>query len=192
MRRLFALVIIIVLVGAALYYWKYSGPGQKDAQRALAFVGDKIESTKTTGEVKAALALDRELKACPIDVDSQPDGVVVLRGRVPRDELRATAERVAASVPVVRRVVNELSIDSNAAQLAWLRNRMASLHRMELPELNDGHRLPGREGLTTPAAVLIPIVNRPEGLTLLLTKRSDSLPDHPGQISFPGGRQEHA
>jgi 8-oxo-dGTP pyrophosphatase MutT (NUDIX family) len=61
---------------------------------------------------------------------------------------------------------------------------------MELPELNDGHRLPGREGLTTPAAVLIPIVNRPEGLTLLLTQRSDALPDHPGQISFPGGRQE--
>jgi 8-oxo-dGTP pyrophosphatase MutT (NUDIX family) len=38
--------------------------------------------------------------------------------------------------------------------------------------------------------VLIPIVNRPEGLTLLLTQRSDSLPDHPGQISFPGGRRE--
>src|SRR6187549_2241133 len=77
------------------------------------------------------------------------------------------------------------SIASNTAQLAWLRSRIALLDRMELPELNDGHRLPGREGLTTPAAVLIPIVNRPEGLTLLLTQRSDSLPDHPGQISFP-------
>ena len=61
---------------------------------------------------------------------------------------------------------------------------------MRLPELNDGHRLPGREGMTTPAAVLMPIVNRPEGLTLLLTQRSDALPDHPGQISFPGGRTE--
>ncbi|MEO8536015.1 MAG: CoA pyrophosphatase, partial [Betaproteobacteria bacterium] len=40
----------------------------------------------------------------------------------------------------------------------------------------------------TPAAVLVPLVNRPEGLQLLLTERSADLPDHPGQISFPGGR----
>jgi len=32
------------------------------------------------------------------------------------------------------------------------------------------------------------VVNRPEGLTVLLTERSHDLPDHPGQISFPGGR----
>ena len=82
------------------------------------------------------------------------------------------------------------SLGSNAAQKDWLRARIASLDLMRLPELNDGHRLPGREGITTPAAVLMPIVNRPEGLTLLLTQRSDSLPDHPGQISFPGGRTE--
>ncbi len=42
----------------------------------------------------------------------------------------------------------------------------------------------------TPAAVLIPIVLRPEGLTVLLTKRTDHLHDHAGQISFPGGRCE--
>jgi len=79
---------------------------------------------------------------------------------------------------------------SASAQRRWLQERIRALDRVRLPELNDGHRLPGREGLCTPAAVLIPIVNRPEGLTLLLTQRSDSLPDHPGQISFPGGRQE--
>ena len=38
--------------------------------------------------------------------------------------------------------------------------------------------------------MLVPVVNRPEGLTLLLTQRSANLPDHPGQISFPGGRVE--
>ena len=37
------------------------------------------------------------------------------------------------------------------------------------------------------AAVLVPIVDRPEGLTVLLTRRSPHLPDHAGQISFPGG-----
>lgn len=40
-----------------------------------------------------------------------------------------------------------------------------------------------------PAAVLVPIVMRPEP-TLLLTQRTEHLPHHPGQISFPGGRIE--
>ena len=39
-----------------------------------------------------------------------------------------------------------------------------------------------------PAAVLVPIVERPDGHTVLLTRRADHLHDHPGQISFPGGR----
>ena len=40
------------------------------------------------------------------------------------------------------------------------------------------------------AAVLIPIVDRPEGLTVLLTRRADTLASHSGQIAFPGGRLE--
>jgi len=42
--------------------------------------------------------------------------------------------------------------------------------------------------LLTPAAVLAPIVRRPEGWTLMLTQRTHDMPSHPGQISFPGGR----
>lgn len=41
-----------------------------------------------------------------------------------------------------------------------------------------------------PAAVLIPLVLRPEGTTILLTERTSHLADHAGQISFPGGRLE--
>ena len=41
-----------------------------------------------------------------------------------------------------------------------------------------------------PAAVLVPIVERPAGLSLLLTRRTDHLDVHAGQISFPGGRVE--
>jgi 8-oxo-dGTP pyrophosphatase MutT (NUDIX family) len=44
----------------------------------------------------------------------------------------------------------------------------------------------------TPAAVLVPIINRPSGLTVLLTQRTAHLRDHPGQVSFPGGRCEAA
>jgi 8-oxo-dGTP pyrophosphatase MutT (NUDIX family) len=42
----------------------------------------------------------------------------------------------------------------------------------------------------TPAAVLIPLVERPSGMTVLLTQRATTLKDHAGQISFPGGRIE--
>jgi 8-oxo-dGTP pyrophosphatase MutT (NUDIX family) len=48
---------------------------------------------------------------------------------------------------------------------------------------------PDMAGLTLKqAAVLVPLVDRPEGMTVLLTKRTDHLHDHAGQISFPGGR----
>ncbi len=40
------------------------------------------------------------------------------------------------------------------------------------------------------AAVLVPIVDRDDGLTVLLTRRASHLKHHAGQISFPGGRIE--
>ena len=39
-----------------------------------------------------------------------------------------------------------------------------------------------------PAAVLMPIVAREPGLTMLFTQRAAQLKDHSGQVSFPGGR----
>jgi len=42
----------------------------------------------------------------------------------------------------------------------------------------------------TPAAVLVPLVMRPEELTVLLTQRTPHLAAHAGQISFPGGSVE--
>ncbi len=41
-----------------------------------------------------------------------------------------------------------------------------------------------------PAAVLVPVVNRPNGLSVLLTQRTDHLNNHAGQISFPGGKAD--
>lgn len=49
------------------------------------------------------------------------------------------------------------------------------------------HLLPAQR---TRAAVLIPIIQRPEGLTVLFTQRATHLRRHAGQISFPGGRME--
>lgn len=63
--------------------------------------------------------------------------------------------------------------------------------RLRLPAKSDIHgdeAAPHGQGL--PAAVLIGLVDRAGGLTVLLTKRTDHLKDHAGQICFPGGRIE--
>lgn len=64
---------------------------------------------------------------------------------------------------------------------AGFRAAFARATRVEVPQ---------EEGVPAdlrPAAVLVPVVVR-EGLTMLLTRRTDHLHDHPGQVSFPGGR----
>lgn len=55
-------------------------------------------------------------------------------------------------------------------------------------DLNPGMR-PMRDDLV-PASVLVPLVGREGGLTVLLTKRTSHLKDHAGQIAFPGGRRD--
>jgi len=58
-----------------------------------------------------------------------------------------------------------------------------------VPTLIPGDVLEGEEIMagTTPAAVLVAIVDRDEP-TVILTLRPDTMRKHPGQISFPGGR----
>jgi len=56
------------------------------------------------------------------------------------------------------------------------------------PEIAVERRFNERE--LSHASVLVPLILRDEGLTVLLTQRTDHLTDHPGQISFPGGRAE--
>jgi len=73
-------------------------------------------------------------------------------------------------------------------QREWIARALARPAPATAMNLSDGSRLPGREGLARPAAVLVPLVNRAEGVHVLLTERAADLPDHAGQISFPGGR----
>jgi 8-oxo-dGTP pyrophosphatase MutT (NUDIX family) len=49
----------------------------------------------------------------------------------------------------------------------------------------DKTPLPGR-----PAAVLVPLFERDSRVHILLTQRTNDLPSHAGQISFPGGKPE--
>ena len=56
-------------------------------------------------------------------------------------------------------------------------------------DLNPETVLPAGRKLR-PAGVLAPIVAADDGMRLLLTKRSSALKHHPGQIAFPGGKQD--
>jgi len=76
-----------------------------------------------------------------------------------------------------------------APDAAWLRARFAEPCEMEPVAAGDGH-LWRKPDEIRPAAVLVPVVAREEGLTVLFTRRTAHLHDHAGQISFPGGRAE--
>jgi 8-oxo-dGTP pyrophosphatase MutT (NUDIX family) len=64
--------------------------------------------------------------------------------------------------------------------------------RAQFGEINTDGRLALLEEPPRPAAVLVPLVQRPHGLNVLLTQRTAHLHDHAGQISFPGGRVEES
>lgn len=71
-----------------------------------------------------------------------------------------------------------------------LRARFARAPRWEPEFTGDGRRFGTPARPPASASVLVPLVERPEGLTVLLTQRTAHLRDHAGQISFPGGRAE--
>ena len=59
--------------------------------------------------------------------------------------------------------------------------------RSRTPILLEGDVLENEGAAPMPAAVLVPIVDRPDP-TVILTERPETMRKHPGQISFPGGR----
>ncbi|MCU0805160.1 MAG: CoA pyrophosphatase [Burkholderiales bacterium] len=77
--------------------------------------------------------------------------------------------------------------DSLSAE--WLRSRFAAPPAYE-PETRGDGLLRGRFEEIRDAAVLVPVVDRRDQLTVLFTRRTAHLHDHAGQISFPGGRSE--
>lgn len=82
----------------------------------------------------------------------------------------------------------------NNPEASDIRERVAArLARALSPEASVPRHLlepPAPDLPLTPAAVLVPLVNQRDGVTVLLTRRTEHLNDHAGQVSFPGGRAE--
>ncbi len=74
---------------------------------------------------------------------------------------------------------------ADPAEAAALREATRGDH-----DLNPGMTVPS--AALRPAAVLVPLIDRAEGMSVLLTQRTPHLSAHAGQISFPGGRIEES
>jgi 8-oxo-dGTP pyrophosphatase MutT (NUDIX family) len=75
-------------------------------------------------------------------------------------------------------------------QDAWLRQRFTVPPVDWRAELTSDRFSLIREGEPIDSAVLVPLVRRDEGFSLLLTQRTSKLSTHAGQIAFPGGRRD--
>lgn len=91
-------------------------------------------------------------------------------------------------VPVAGHDSHLPAVDPSRLMPPWLRDRFCTPPAWEPETRGDGGRFAGHQ--RSDAAVLVPLVQRDQGLTLLLTQRTAHLRDHAGQISFPGGRAE--
>jgi 8-oxo-dGTP pyrophosphatase MutT (NUDIX family) len=91
----------------------------------------------------------------------------------------------------VESFAGEAAIAPERLTAEWLRARFANPPKW-VPENTGEHLLRQQTTPPTPASVLLPIVVREQGLTLLLTQRTEHLTDHGGQVSLPGGRVETA
>ena len=135
LRRFFSLLVLVAIVAGAVYLWKTRSGGAPtlgasarqlgsearslgaQAREKLGAVGQELHDAKVKASVKTALELDRRLQPYSIEVGSD-DGVVTLRGRVADEGLRGRAETVAAGVPDVSRVVNQIQVTPGTAPAA--------------------------------------------------------------------------
>jgi 8-oxo-dGTP pyrophosphatase MutT (NUDIX family) len=104
----------------------------------------------------------------------------------------------AQAIPIHQVCAGEKKVASEFLEPAGLKARLQSPPQWQ-PEITDENRhviasgiIAKRQaaGKVTKAAVLIPLVLKEDGLSVLLTQRTNHLRDHAGQISFPGGRMD--
>ena len=104
----------------------------------------------------------------------------------------------AQAIPIHQVCTGEKKVASEFLEPAGLKARLQSPPQWQ-PEITDENRhviasdiIAKRQaaGKVTKAAVLIPLVLKEGGLSVLLTQRTNHLRDHAGQISFPGGRMD--
>jgi len=86
-----------------------------------------------------------------------------------------------------------MTVDEIVRRVSERSRRLASGLPVATPPIGSDFSLNGIVSMPEvwrPASVLVPLVRREPGLTVLLTQRTEDMPSHAGQIAFPGGRRQ--
>jgi len=110
MRKLIAVVIVLIIVAGAGYYIYTHGWKKPESFRSLfSSSGDPDTSRK----VKTALGLSKRLARFDINVTTS-DGVATLTGQLPSEDIKSLAGEIARDTAGVKDVKNEISFFSTA------------------------------------------------------------------------------
>lgn len=141
---IFVLLCSSLLLGAcsAIISATTDGPIKEDpGERTLgAAIDDQIIETKALVNIRAA---HKDLDAANVNVVSY-NGIVLLIGQVPSEELRTLAAQTAAKIKRVRRVHNELTIVGKTSLLVrsndgWISTKVKS--KLALSNAIDSGRI---------------------------------------------------
>lgn len=86
-----------------------------------------------------------------------------------------------------------MTVDEIVRRIADRSRRLASGLPVAQPPIGSDFSLSGVVPMPETwraASVLVPLVRREPGITVLLTQRTEDMPSHAGQIAFPGGRRQ--
>jgi len=86
-----------------------------------------------------------------------------------------------------------MTVDEIVRRVRERSARLASGLPVSHPPVDSDFSLNGvvpRPETFRPASVLVPLVKREPGVTVLLTQRTEDMPSHAGQVAFPGGRPQ--
>jgi hypothetical protein len=127
MKRLFAVLVLLAIAAAGLYYWRTAPepPIRLDGldrlrvpdtlPKALEAVKDRLDDEKLALRVKLALSLNRRLKDLDLDVEVR-QGEARLSGEVRTPEQKELALSVVQDVPGVSSVTDALRIRGRSAE----------------------------------------------------------------------------
>ena len=116
-RSIITAGVTVLLIAGGLYY--FYGYRHRDISSDFNTAKEYTEDASTTAAVKSALALNKQLSALDIHVDSinspgKSGNDVTLTGHVPSEDDKRVAEEITRSTKGVAGVVNNLEVDPKA------------------------------------------------------------------------------
>jgi osmotically-inducible protein OsmY len=99
-------LLLVVVIGGAIYYFHSRSPSLQNAFRSLK---ESSQDAATTSKVRTALFLSKRVSAFDIKVKTS-QGEVTLTGQVPSEEMKAVAGAIARDTSGAKQVHNELTV----------------------------------------------------------------------------------